>query len=147
MREVDQAAVDAGLGRIERSLDNGVARGKVTRDARDAAMGRLSGATGFEALAGSDVIVEAIVENVDAKRAAFAAVEPVVGPETLLCSNTSSVCITELAAATARPDKFVGCTSSARCRSCVVEVIRGLSTPTPPAGAPSPSRSRSASSR
>ena len=129
VREVDQAAVDAGLGRVERSLDNGVARGKVTREARDAAMGRLSGTTGFEALAGSDVIVEAIVENVDAKRAAFAAVEPVVGPETLLCSNTSSVCITELAAATRRPDKFVGLHFFSPVPVMpLVEVIRGLST-------------------
>ena len=129
VREVDQATVDAGLGRIERFLDNGVARGKMTREARDAALGRLSGTTSFEGLAESDLIIEAIVENVDAKRAAFAAVEPVVGSGTLLCSNTSSVCITELAAATARPDKFIGLHffSPVPIMS-LVEVIRGLST-------------------
>ena len=108
VREVDQAAVDAGLGRIERFLGNGVTRGKLTTEESDVTMGRLSGTTSFEPLAESDLIIEAIVENIDAKRAVFAAVEAVVGPDTLFCSNTSSVCITELAAATARPDKFIG---------------------------------------
>lgn len=129
VREVDQAALDAGLGRIERSLDDAAARGKLSREARDAALGRLGGTVRWDDLAESDVIVEAIVENVDAKKAAFAAVEPVVGPDTVLCSNTSSVCITELAAATARPDKFIGLHFfSPVPRMSLVEVIRGLST-------------------
>ena len=129
VREVDQAALDAGLGRIERSLDAAAARGKLSREARDAARGRLGGTVRFAGLAGSDVVVEAIVENVDAKKAAFAAVEAVVGPGTMLCSNTSSVCITELAAATARPDKFIGLHFfSPVPRMSLVEVIRGLST-------------------
>ena len=129
VREVDQAAVDAGLSRIGRFLDDGVARGKMTREARDAALGRLGGTARFEDLAGSDLVVEAIVENVDAKKAAFAAVEAVVGPETILCSNTSSVCITELAAATSRPDRFVGLHFFSPVPLMpLVEVIRGLST-------------------
>ena len=129
VREVDQATADAGLGRIARFLDNGVTRGKMTREARDAAVGRLSGTARFEDLAESDLIVEAIVESVDAKRAAFAAVEPVVGPRTVLCSNTSSVCITELAAATTRPDKFIGLHFFSPVPLMpLVEVIRGLST-------------------
>jgi 3-hydroxybutyryl-CoA dehydrogenase len=129
VREVDQATVDAGLGRIERFLDNGVTRGKLTTEARDATMGRLSGTTSFESLAESDIVIEAIVENIEAKRVVFAAVEAVVGPDTLLCSNTSSVCITELAAATTRPDKFSGLHffSPVPIMS-LVEVIRGLST-------------------
>ena len=129
VREVDQAAVDAGLGRIERFLANGVTRGKLTTEERDATIGRLSGTTSFEPFAESDLIIEAIVENIDAKRAVFGAVEAVVGPETLFCSNTSSVCITELAAATTRPDKFIGLHffSPVPIMS-LVEVIRGLST-------------------
>lgn len=129
VREVDQAAVDAGLSRIGRFLDDGVARGKMTPEARDAALGRLGGTARFEDLAESDLVVEAIVENVDAKKAAFAAVEAVVGPETILCSNTSSVCITELAAATSRPDRFVGLHFFSPVPLMpLVEVIRGLST-------------------
>ena len=129
VREVDQAAVEAGMGRTRRFLDAGVARGKMTREARDAALGRLGGTTRFEDLAESDLIVEAIVENADAKKAAFAAVEPLVGPGTILCSNTSSICITELAAATARPDRFVGLHFFSPVPLMpLVEVIRGLST-------------------
>ncbi|MCH7746823.1 MAG: 3-hydroxybutyryl-CoA dehydrogenase [Acidobacteria bacterium] len=129
VREVDQAAVDTGLGRIERFLANGVTRGKLTTDERDATMGRLSGTTSFEPFAEADLIIEAIVENIDAKRAVFAAVEEVVGPDTVFCSNTSSVCITELAAATRRPDKFIGLHffSPVPIMS-LVEVIRGLAT-------------------
>ena len=129
VREVDQAAVDAGLSRIGRFLDDGVARGKMTPEARDEALGRLGGTARFEDLAESDLVVEAIVENVDAKKAVFAAVEKVVGPETVLCSNTSSVCITELAAATLRPDRFVGLHFFSPVPLMpLVEVIRGLST-------------------
>jgi 3-hydroxybutyryl-CoA dehydrogenase len=129
VREVDQAAVDAGLGRIARFLDNGVTRNKLTTEDRDATMGRLSGTTSVDALAECDLIIEAIVENVDAKRAVFSEVEAVVGPDAVFCSNTSSVCITELAAATRRPDKFAGMHFFSPVPIMnLVEVIRGLST-------------------
>ncbi|MEE2964460.1 MAG: 3-hydroxybutyryl-CoA dehydrogenase [Acidobacteriota bacterium] len=129
VREVDQAAVDAGLGRIARFLDNGVTRNKLTAEARDATMERLSGTTSVDALAECDLIIEAIVENVDAKRAVFSEVEVVVGPDAVFCSNTSSVCITELAAATRRPDKFAGMHFFSPVPIMnLVEVIRGLST-------------------
>ena len=129
VREVDQAAVDAGLGRIARFLDNGVTRNKLTAEARDATMERLSGTTSVDALAECDLIIEAIVENVDAKRAVFSEVEAVVGPDAVFCANTSSVCITELAAATRRPDKFAGMHFFSPVPIMnLVEVIRGLST-------------------
>ena len=129
VREVDQSAVDAGLGRIVRFLDNGVTRNKLTAEARDATMERLSGTTSVDALAECDLIIEAIVENVDAKRAVFSEVEAVVGPDAVFCSNTSSVCITELAAATRRPDKFAGMHFFSPVPIMnLVEVIRGLST-------------------
>lgn len=129
VREVDQAAVDAGLGRIAGFLDNGVTRNKLTAEARDATMERLSGTTSVDALAECDLIIEAIVENVDAKRAVFSEVEVVVGPDAVFCSNTSSVCITELAAATRRPDKFAGMHFFSPVPIMnLVEVIRGLST-------------------
>lgn len=129
VREVDQAAVDAGLGRIAQFLDNGVTRNKLTAEARDATMERLSGTASVDALAECDLIIEAIVENVDAKRAVFSEVEAVVGPDAVFCSNTSSVCITELAAATRRPDKFAGMHFFSPVPIMnLVEVIRGLST-------------------
>ena len=129
VREVDQPAVDAGLARIEGFLAKSVSRGNVTTEERDVTLGRLSGTTDFELLSESTFIIEAIVENIDVKRAAFAAVEDVVGPDTVFCSNTSSVCITELAAASSRPDKFIGLHffSPVPIMS-LVEMIRGLST-------------------
>jgi 3-hydroxybutyryl-CoA dehydrogenase len=129
VREVDKAAAGAGLRRIERFLEKGVSRGSVTSDRRDATMDRLEVSTNFDALSESDLVIEAIIENIDAKKTAFAAVEEVVGDETVFCSNTSSVCITELAASTRRPDKFIGLHFFSPVPVMgVVEVIRGLAT-------------------
>jgi 3-hydroxybutyryl-CoA dehydrogenase len=108
VREVDEIFLKKGLGRIEKFLADGVAKGKVTTDARDKTMGNLSGATTFEALKDCDLVIEAIVENLEQKAETYAALEPLVKPQTILLSNTSSLCITELAAATTRPDRFGG---------------------------------------
>jgi 3-hydroxybutyryl-CoA dehydrogenase len=108
VREVDQAFLDKGLGRIRKFLEDGVAKGKVTAEARDTTLGNLSGTTSVDALKGCDLIIEAIIENLDDKRKIYAALEQVVGAQTIFLSNTSSLCITELAAATSRPDRFGG---------------------------------------
>src|SRR5581483_4849625 len=75
---------------------------------RDAALGRVSTATSVEILADADYVVEAIVENVDAKRELFSALDAIVRPDVILASNTSSISITVLGAATKRPDKVLG---------------------------------------
>ena len=108
VREVDQAFLDKGLGRVKKFLEDGVAKGKLTAAARDATLGNLSGATSVDALKDSDLIIEAIIENLEEKRKTYAALEQVVGAHTIFLSNTSSLCITELAAATRRPDRFGG---------------------------------------
>ena len=108
VREVNDALLEKGLGRIRKFLDDGVTKGKVTAEARAATLGNLSGSTSFDALAGCDLVIEAIVENLDEKRATYASVEQAVKDHTILLSNTSSLCITELAAATKRPDRFGG---------------------------------------
>jgi 3-hydroxybutyryl-CoA dehydrogenase len=108
VREVDDIALGKGLERVKKFLDDGVAKGKVTADARDTTLGNLSGTTTFDALKDCDLIVEAIVENLDQKRDTYAALEPLVKPSTIFVSNTSSLCITELAATTRRPDRFGG---------------------------------------
>ena len=77
-------------------------------EVRDETLANLSGTTAFADLAGCDLVIEAIVENLDAKKDAYHKLEAFVGPETIFASNTSSLCITELAAATLRPDRFVG---------------------------------------
>src|SRR5262245_7180820 len=108
VREVNQAVLDKGLGRIKKFLDDGVTKGKVTAEQRDKTLGQLSGTTEFGGMKDCDIIIEAIVENVEVKTAAFSALESIVGADTIFASNTSSLCITELAAKTKRPDKFGG---------------------------------------
>src|SRR5437763_848414 len=108
VREVDDAFLNKGLGRIRKFLDEGVAKGKATVESRDKTMANLSGTTTFDALDGCDLIVEAIIESLADKKQTYAELEHVVRRETILVSNTSSLCITELAAATKRPDRFGG---------------------------------------
>ena len=108
VREVDDIALDKGLGRIKRFLDDGVSKGKVTAEARDTTLKGLSGTTTFEGLKDCDLVIEAIIENLDDKRQTYAALEKIVKPQTIFVSNTSSLCITELAASTERPDRFGG---------------------------------------
>ncbi len=108
VREVDAGLVQQGLGRIEKFLNDGVARGKVTGDSRDRTLAQLSGTTEFDALSECDIVIEAIVENLDEKKRTYSAVEKVLSHDTILLSNTSSLCITELAAGTPRPDRFAG---------------------------------------
>jgi 3-hydroxybutyryl-CoA dehydrogenase len=106
--EVNEDVLRAGLGRIEKFLGDGVAKGKLTADAKAATLQNLHGTTKYADLADADLVIEAIVENKDAKKQAYAQVEAVVGPECLIASNTSSLCITELAASTKRPHRFGG---------------------------------------
>src|SRR5438445_10677796 len=108
VREVDDAFLQKGLGRIKKFLEDGVAKGKVPAEARDATLSRLSGSTSLDALKDCDLVIEAIIENLDEKRRTYAAVEQVVKDHTIILSNTSSLCITELAATTKRPDRFGG---------------------------------------
>jgi 3-hydroxybutyryl-CoA dehydrogenase len=108
VRDVDDAVLQRGLGRIRKLLDDGVAKGKVTAEARDKTLGSLTGTTRLEDFQACDLVVEAIIENLDEKRITYAALERIVAEHTIIVSNTSSLCITELAAATARPDRFAG---------------------------------------
>jgi 3-hydroxybutyryl-CoA dehydrogenase len=108
VREVHDSALQAGMGRIRKFLADGVAKGKLTEDAQNKTLANLTGTTRTEDLQDCDIVVEAIVENVDEKRAVYQAVEAAVRPETIIASNTSSLCMTELAVATKRPDRFGG---------------------------------------
>jgi 3-hydroxybutyryl-CoA dehydrogenase len=108
VREVDDARLQKGLDRIKRFLDDGVAKGKVTSDARQSTLANLSGATTFDRFASCDLVIEAIVENAEAKKEVYRALEAVLGEHAIIVSNTSSICIMELAAATKRPDRVGG---------------------------------------
>src|SRR6266550_4513421 len=108
VREVNDDALQAGLGRIRKFLADGVGKGKVTEDAQATTLGNLSGTTSTADFKDCDIVIEAIVENLDDKRAIYQEVEAAVRPDAIIVSNTSSLCITELAAATKRPDRFGG---------------------------------------
>lgn len=108
VREVDPAYLEEGRKRIRKSMDKAVEKEKLTAADRDAAWARLSFTTEVEDLAGCDLVVEAIVEDPAAKNALFGALDGLCGPGTVFASNTSSLPITDMAAATSRPDRFVG---------------------------------------
>src|SRR6185295_17701932 len=106
--EVNEDVLKKGMARIEKFLSDGVAKGKVTAEVKDTTLANLSGTTKYDDLKGCDLVIEAIIENAEVKKQAYAQVEAVVGPACLIASNTSSLCVTELAAGTTRPDKVGG---------------------------------------
>jgi 3-hydroxybutyryl-CoA dehydrogenase len=108
VREVSEEVVEKGLEKLRGSLDKAVERGKLEAAERDKAWGRLRGVVDLGALADCDLVVEAIVENLEEKRKTFAALDAVVKEGVLFASNTSSLTITQIAMATRRPDRFVG---------------------------------------
>ena len=108
VREVSQDMLDQGLRRIAGILAKDVGKGKLAPEARDAAMGRLQPTTALDSFADCQIVVEAIVERLDAKRELFSALDRICPPETIFASNTSSLTIIEMAAATRRPDRFAG---------------------------------------
>lgn len=108
VREASDAFLRRGLDRIETFLGGSVAKGKLTEAEKNATMGRLAGTTDFSALAGCDLVIEAVTENLEAKKEVFRTLDAIVPSHTLLASNTSSISITALAAATNRPTHVLG---------------------------------------
>jgi len=108
VREITDELAKKGLSRIEGSLGKAVDRGKLSPADRDAAWKRISSTARLEDLADCDLIVEAIVENLDLKKETYRTLDAACKPETIFCSNTSSLTITEMSAATKRPDRFTG---------------------------------------
>jgi 3-hydroxybutyryl-CoA dehydrogenase len=108
VREVSQELLAKGLDRVRGSLERAVAKGKLDAAARDATLARLSGGVEPELLADCDLVIEAIVENLEEKRKTLGLLDGVVKRGALFASNTSSLTITQLAMCTRRPDRFVG---------------------------------------
>jgi len=129
VREVEEPLVTKGLARIEKFLAGGVEKGKLTADEKARTLDHLTGTTKLEDLKGCDIVVEAIVENIDEKAKSYAVLDAVLAEHAIVCSNTSSLCITELAAKTRRPDRFAGLHFFNPVPIMkLVEVIRGLAT-------------------
>ena len=108
VRETEQGALDKGLSRIRKSLDKLVEKEKLTRADADAAAGRISGTLEIKPLADCDLVVEAIVENLDVKNKLFAELGQTCKPATIFASNTSSFSIGEMGKASGRPERMVG---------------------------------------
>jgi 3-hydroxybutyryl-CoA dehydrogenase len=108
VREVDDAALEAGRNRIRKSMGRAIERGKMTDAQRDEALDRIESTTNLHDLHDCDIVIEAIIENLDLKKAVFQQLDRITRSEVVLASNTSSVSITALAAVTSRPDKVAG---------------------------------------
>ncbi len=129
VREVDESFLSKGMGRIEKSLATAVEKGKMTTEDKEKSLRNLSPTTALDDLKECDIIVEAIIENVDQKAAVYEGLERIVADGAIFCSNTSSLCITELASRTRRPDRFAGLHFFNPVPIMkLVEVVRGLAT-------------------
>ena len=108
VREVGQPFLDRGFARIDSSLARVVKAGKMSQDDAQAARGRMRGTTRLEDLRDSDLVIEAVIEEIGAKKEVFETLDRLCPAATILCSNTSSLTIVEMAATTKRQDRFAG---------------------------------------
>lgn len=108
VREVDEQTLERGRTRIRSSMARAVERGKMSEIDRDAAHALIRGTTNLGDMRDCDLVVEAVIENLELKRDVFRELDRITRPETILTSNTSSVSITALAAVTGRPDRVAG---------------------------------------
>ncbi|MHB8145469.1 MAG: 3-hydroxyacyl-CoA dehydrogenase family protein, partial [Vulcanimicrobiaceae bacterium] len=108
LMEVDAAALQRGTASMAVALDKAVAKQRMTQIERDAVFGRIAATTDVKDLKNCDIVIEAIVENVAIKTALFKQLDDLLAAHAVICTNTSSLCVIELAAATKRPDKVAG---------------------------------------
>lgn len=129
LRDMSDELVAAGLGTIQKNLDRQVAKGSLSEIEYQAILGRVELATELAAVADCDLVVEAIVEQMDIKKTVFEALDKTCKPETIFVSNTSSLSITEIASATNRPDRVMGMHFfNPASIMKLVELIRGIAT-------------------
>ena len=127
--DVAPQALERGIAQIGKSLEKLESKGKLTAEERGQALGRIRGASDLAALTEADLVVEAVVERLEIKQNVLAELDRACPPSTLLASNTSSISITKLAAATRRPDKVIGMHFMNPVPLMqLIEVIRGLAT-------------------
>jgi 3-hydroxybutyryl-CoA dehydrogenase len=106
--EVSEDLLGRGIGRIQGFLGKDIEKGKISREAGEATLKRLKGTTDLNDFADCDLVIEAIIENMDEKRKLYSALDALCKPETIFASNTSSLPVIEMAAATRRPDRVGG---------------------------------------
>jgi 3-hydroxybutyryl-CoA dehydrogenase len=108
VRETDDVSLARGLGRVEKSLETAVSRGKLTAEKRDEALGRVKGTTSLDDLGDRDLAIEAVIEDLDEKRRVFAHLDRIVPAGRIIATNTSSIPVIRIATATKRPELVVG---------------------------------------
>ena len=129
MVDIAQAAVDKGIATVGKSLDRLLQKEKITEADRDAALGRIKGSTSYDDLKKAQLVIEAATENHELKNKILKQLDELLDPEVIIATNTSSISITQLAAVTKRPDKFVGMHFfNPVPMMALVEIIRGLQT-------------------
>jgi 3-hydroxybutyryl-CoA dehydrogenase len=127
MRDIKQEFVDRGMSTIKKSLERLASRNKITGEAKDATLGRIKGTVPIEPLADCDLVVEAALEQVDLKVKLFGEMDGIVKKDAILATNTSSISVTKIAAATQRPSQVVGMHFFNPVPVMqLVEVVRGL---------------------
>jgi len=129
MRDINDGFVERGLKAVDKFLSKGVEKGKMEAKDKDAILGRIKGTIDMADLKDVDFVVEAVIEDIDLKKEVFKELDEICRPEVVLASNTSSMSLTEIAAATKRPDKVCGMHFFNPVPLMrLVEVIRGYST-------------------
>ena len=124
-----QSSVDGGRATVEKNLSKMVAKEKITQEEMDAAMARISGSTDISIIADADLVIEAATEDMEAKKALFKELDELCKPEAIIATNTSALSITEIAAATNRPDKIIGMHFFNPVPAMkLVEIVKGLAT-------------------
>ena len=129
MRARRESSVEKGLATVKKNLDKMVAKEKITAEEAEAIFGRIYGSTDINIIADADLVIEAATEEMESKKALFAELDKLCKPETIIATNTSSLSITEIAAATGRPDKVIGMHFFNPVPAMkLVEIIKGLTT-------------------
>ena len=124
-----EASIEKGLATVNKNLSKMVAKEKITEETKAEVMARIHGSTEIEIVKDADLIIEAATEDMEAKKALFAELDALCGPDTILATNTSSLSITEIASATNRPDKVIGMHFFNPVPAMkLVEIIKGLAT-------------------
>lgn len=127
--DVSEVAVEQGVATVARNLDRLVAKGRMSPLEKDAAVGRIARSTALDALRAADIVIEAATENFELKVKILKQIDPLLRPDTIVASNTSSVSITKLASAISHPDRFIGMHFFNPVPvMALVEVVRGLQT-------------------
>lgn len=124
-----QTSIDKGLATVDKNLTRLVTKGKITEDEKAEVLGRIKGSTELEIVKDADIVIEAATENMEAKKALFKEMDELCKPETILATNTSALSITEIAAATNRPEKVIGMHFFNPVPVMkLVEIVKGLTT-------------------